>query len=56
MNRPASNPQSVAVMLGIQNGIVFQTIGSRQQLPVLAFSMSVPSYIRRRLSYLVRGL
>ena len=55
MTNRASNPQSVAVMLGIQSGIVFQTISSSQHLPVLAFSMSTPSYIRQKLSHLVRG-
>ena len=53
--KPSHQPQSMAVMLGIQSGIVFQTIASSKHLPVLAFSMSVPDYIRRRLSCLVRG-
>jgi hypothetical protein len=48
---PSMAPPAIPVL---GNGLVFQTLGSDERVPVLAFSMTVPSYLRRRLRNLIR--
>lgn len=36
------------------HGVVFQSLASSELFPVLAFSMTVPSYLRRKLNVLVQ--
>gem|GEM_PF-3197049 len=36
------------------DGIVFQACSTSEQCPVLAFSMTLPSYLRRRLRTLIQ--
>lgn len=38
----------------LEKGLVFQAVSSKQSVPILSFSMSPPSYHRRRLRNLVR--
>ena len=39
---------------GLGLGVVFQTLTAKSPVPVLAFSMTVPSYQRRKLRKLIR--
>jgi len=48
---PSMAPPAVP---GNGQGLVFQILPSAQPVPILAFSMTVPSYLRRKLRKLVR--